>query len=214
VGDDASVTVVRNGMVLDTLVSDAGSPGELDSDPTPTPVTIGDTLTLAETLATTNGGRYQSALACTGTADTALADGLTVAPGETSIVCTYTNTQIVPLAVSKTSRVLTDGVNISNPKAIPGATIRYCIEVRNPGTVTATNVSVIDNLPGTLLYLPGTTRTGSSCSGASTIEDDNAVGADEADPYGTEVSGSMLIGSAASLGAGATFAILFDARLN
>lgn len=213
-GDDANLTVARGSVILDTLVSDAGSPGELDVDPTPTPVVIGDTLALAETLAATNAGRYQSALACTGIADTTLADGLTIAPGETAIVCTYTNTRIVPLSVTKVSRVLADGVNTVNAKAIPGATVRYCIEVTNPSTIAATNVSVVDTLPGSMFYLPGTSRTGSSCSGASTIEDDNASGADEADPYGTAFSGTTLTGSAASLGAGAVFAILFDAQLN
>jgi hypothetical protein len=84
---------------------------------------------------------------------------------------------------------------------------------RAPSTVTATNVSVIDNLPETLLYLPETSRTGPICSGTSTIEDDKAVRADETDPYVKNSSGSMLISSAAGLGAGATIAIQFDARL-
>lgn len=214
VGDDATIAIARGTTVLDTFASDAATPGDLDTDPIPTPVVIGDTLTLSETIAATNLGNYRSDLACTGTADTVLSNGLTVGPGETAIVCTYTNTRIVPLLISKTSSVLSDGVNAANPKAIPGATIRYCITVVNPGTLPASTISVIDTLPGSLAYMPGSARTGATCTGATAIEDDNAVGSDESDPYGTSFSGSTLTGSTASLGAGASFAILFDALLN
>lgn len=213
-GDDASIAIARGTTVLDTFVSEAASPGDLDTDPSPTPVNIGNTLTLSEILAATNGGNYQAAIACTGTADTALADGLTVGPGETAIVCTYTNTRIVPLLISKTSSVLADGVNSANPKAIPGATIRYCVAVANPGTLAANAVNVIDTLPGLLQYVPGSARTGATCQTATTVEDDDALGGDESDPYGVWFDGTTLFGFAANVAAGASFAILFNALLN
>ena len=214
VGDATSIAIARGGRILDTFASEASSPGDLDTDPTPTPVVIGDTLTLSETLAATNLGQYRSTLACTGTADTNLADGLTVGPGETAIVCTYTNARSVPLLVSKTSSVLADGVNTADPKAIPGATIRYCILVVNPGSVPVSDVRVVDTLPEPLLYIPGSARTGTSCESAVTVEDDDAFGSDESDPFGTAFNGTTLIGSAASLDAGASFAIVFQALLD
>lgn len=51
--------------------------------------------------------------------------------------------------VTKTSRIISDPVNgATNPKAIPGAIIEYCITVANAsGAATAENVNVTDDLP-------------------------------------------------------------------
>lgn len=64
------------------------------------------------------------------------------------------------LTVAKISRVLEDPVNGStNPKAIPGATIEYCIAVSNAaGTATATDVVVTDVLPDDLTFVVGSIR--------------------------------------------------------
>lgn len=59
------------------------------------------------------------------------------------------------LTVAKTSRVISDPVNGVSPnaKAIPGATVQYCITVANAaGAATATNVALIDDLPGDVTY--------------------------------------------------------------
>ncbi|MBX9727369.1 MAG: DUF11 domain-containing protein [Sphingopyxis sp.] len=213
-GDDATVTIARGATVIDSLLSDAGTANELDTDATPTPVVIGETLTLAETLAGTNVGRYLGALACTGTADANLANGLTVGAGETAIVCTYTNTRIADLLVDKSSTIISDGVNASNPKAIPGAVIRYCISVTNPGTLPATDIYVADILPVLMTYITGSARTGPSCATATTVEDDDAAGTDENDPHGASFNGTSLLGFTTSLGAGATFALAFNMLLN
>jgi hypothetical protein len=58
------------------------------------------------------------------------------------------------LTVTKLSRVVRDNVNgpgtsadATNPKAVPGATVEYCIVVSNAASAaTATNVAVADNL--------------------------------------------------------------------
>lgn len=57
------------------------------------------------------------------------------------------------LTVTKLSRVVRDNLNgpgtsadASNPKAVPGATVEYCIVVANTGSQTATNVAVSDDL--------------------------------------------------------------------
>ena len=50
------------------------------------------------------------------------------------------------LSVIKKSTVISDPTSSTNPKAIPGATVRYCILVENmAATVTATAINVIDN---------------------------------------------------------------------
>ena len=76
------------------------------------------------------------------------------------------------LTVTKTSTLISDPVNgTTNPKAIPGAVMEYCIAVANAaGAATATNLGISDPLPGTVLYssaygifLNGTV-TGATCN--------------------------------------------------
>lgn len=215
VGDQANLTIFRGATAIDTLASIAGTANELDSDPSPTAVTIGETLTLSETFpGSSNAATYSGAVQCTGAADTDLSNGLTIGTGETSIVCTYTNTRIVPLLVNKSSFVLSDPVNPTVPKAIPGGTVRYCIFTTNPGTLAATNVVAVDTLPSEVTYIAGSARTGADCNSATMVEDENSTGADESDPYGFSLVGSTITVLAATLAAGASFAFRFDAIIN
>ena len=210
VGDDATITVSNSGAVIDTLNSDAGSPNEIDTDATPTPVVFGDTLDFAETLAASNVANYVSSLACTGAADTNLADGLSIATGEAAISCTYTNTRS-GLAVAKTAEVVSDGVNLTDPKAIPGARIRYCVLTTNIGQTTAQSLTATDPLPPDVTYVAGSMLSGTSCAGAVTPEDEDDAGADESDPFGISITGNTVTGIATSLAPGSAFAIVFDA---
>ncbi len=51
------------------------------------------------------------------------------------------------LSVAKLSRVVSDPISgTTNPKAIPGATIEYCITVDNTGSAAASNVVITDDL--------------------------------------------------------------------
>lgn len=61
------------------------------------------------------------------------------------------------VTVTKVSSIIDDPINgTNNPKAIPGATIQYCITVANAsGAATATNVAVNDELPADVSYLSG-----------------------------------------------------------
>ena len=213
IGDDATITVSNGGSVVDTLNSDAGSANEIDTDATPTPAAFGDTLEFAETLAGTNVANYVSSLACTGAADTNLADGLTIAAGESAVSCTYTNTRS-GLAVDKTVEVVSDGVSLANPKAIPGATMRYCILTTNIGQTTAQSIVATDPLPSDVTFVAGSMHSGTSCAGAVTPEDDNDAGADETDPFGISFSGTTVTGIATSLAPGSAFAIVFEAVVN
>jgi uncharacterized repeat protein (TIGR01451 family) len=58
------------------------------------------------------------------------------------------------LTITKLSTVISDPINgTTNPKAIPGATIEYCITVANAtGSATATSVAISDPLPSTVAY--------------------------------------------------------------
>lgn len=58
------------------------------------------------------------------------------------------------VTVAKESRVVSDPVNgTTDPKAIPGATVEYCITVANAsGGALATNVDVVDDLPFDVTY--------------------------------------------------------------
>lgn len=210
VGDDAIVTVSNSGVVIDTLNSDAGDANELDADATPTSAVFGDTLQFTESLPVTNVANYLSSLACVGAADTNLADGLTIAAGETAISCTYTNTRS-GLAVVKTVEVISDGVSLADPKAIPGATIRYCILTTNIGQTTTQSIVATDLLPEDVTYVAGSMSSGTSCAGAVTPEDDDAAGADESDPFGISIAGTTITGIATSLAPGSAFAVAFEA---
>jgi uncharacterized repeat protein (TIGR01451 family) len=61
------------------------------------------------------------------------------------------------VTVAKTSRVVSDPVNgTTNAKAIPGATVEYCITVSNAsGAALATDVSVVDDLPFDVTFIAG-----------------------------------------------------------
>ncbi len=58
------------------------------------------------------------------------------------------------ISVSKTSTVLWDPINGStNPKAIPGAIVEYCIAIANAsGGAEATGVAISDTIPDNLAY--------------------------------------------------------------
>lgn len=127
---------------------------------------------------------------------------------------TFCNPQAT-LSVTKLSSILSDPVNATtNPKAIPGALVNYCILVTNPGSATATSIVATDVIPSDLTFIPGTIRSGTSCGTATVVEDDNNAGADESDPFGASISGSTLTMTAGSLGPTGTMAFTFRATLN
>ena len=84
--------------------------------------------------------------------DNVLADGIGATDGEYDGAFSDTGTYEVAgalVTVAKSSRVVSDPVNgTTDPKAIPGATVEYCITVANAaGAATATDVNVVDDLP-------------------------------------------------------------------
>jgi len=88
------------------------------------------------------------------------------------------------LTVTKLSRIVSDGISASNPKAIPGAIVEYCIVVTNGATAaTATAVNVQDDIGaiGNVTYdgsftpaINGTVVSGDTCTAGG---DDGAYNA-------------------------------------
>jgi uncharacterized repeat protein (TIGR01451 family) len=121
---------------------------------------------------------------------------------------------VAVLGVTKVSTLISDPTNgTTNPRAIPGAVMEYCILVQNPGSGTATNVIGTDTIPAALTYTAGSISSGATCGAASTAEDDDAAGADESDPFGASVSGAVLTATAATLGPSSGFALKFRATI-
>ncbi|WP_186265979.1 proprotein convertase P-domain-containing protein [Sphingorhabdus sp. SMR4y] len=119
------------------------------------------------------------------------------------------------LSVTKISSIISDPVNGSdNPKRIPDAIVQYCILISNSGAATADSIVATDNLSGPFTYNPGTMRSGSNCGSATTVEDDDATGSDESDPYGAYLSGSTITATAASLAPASSFALTFQVTID
>jgi uncharacterized repeat protein (TIGR01451 family) len=119
------------------------------------------------------------------------------------------------ISLAKTSAVLSDPTNgLTNPKAIPGAIVRYCITVANAGPVAATSVAITDPLPASITYTAGTMKSGASCATATTVEDDDNSGADEGDPVGASFTATILTIVQTSLATSGVIALIFDATVN
>lgn len=124
-------------------------------------------------------------------------------------------TPATTLSVTKISNVVSDPVNgTTNPKAIPGAILQYCILISNAGSATAASISATDNIPGDVTYTAASMQSGSNCGSAATAEDDDAAGADESDPFGASISGTVLTANAASLGPSEAFALTFQVTVD
>lgn len=122
--------------------------------------------------------------------------------------------QPATLNAAKASSVVTDNVSVSNPKALPGATIRYCITISNAGPGIAATINATDTLPPHLTYVPGTLASGADCATAATAEDDDAAGADETDPMGASFASGTVTITRPSMLAGTSFAVVLNATVN
>ncbi len=94
-------------------------------------------------------------------------------------------TRNVPLTVTKSALVLSDGVNLLNPKALPGATVQYCLVVNNASLLTAANgVALTDVVPANTTYVAESIVTGApggTCMLLGVAEDDDDQDAGETD---------------------------------
>ena len=124
------------------------------------------------------------------------------------------------ISINKTSTVISDPLNLAVlPKAIPGATVEYCLVVTNAGPGTATDLVIADPLPAHTAYVANSLRvggvaTGGQCVLNGSVEDDDATGADESDPYGGSFDGTTVRATLPTLTTVLPLAISFQVTLN
>lgn len=148
--------------------------------------------------------------------DTVLFDGASAGGdaannGQFSANGVYTVSGAV-LTLTKTSRVLADPVNDfvngtdpnPNAKAIPGATVEYCITVANAaGAATASGVTVNDDLPPEVTFVTGSSR----INGTATCTGGTAGGT--LTPGGGANGRDLLSGTLSDVAAGETRSMFF-----
>ncbi|QFT77596.1 DUF11 domain-containing protein [Erythrobacter sp. THAF29] len=131
------------------------------------------------------------------------------------------------VSVVKSSLIISDPVNnTTNPKAIPGAVIQYCIAVSNASGATATGVNVVDDLPFDVTYdstfgifVDGTATV--DTSGATPVAtcaldgSDGVVSGDASFSSGTgDLGEDQVIGDLSDIAAGATRSLYFRVTIN
>jgi uncharacterized repeat protein (TIGR01451 family) len=119
------------------------------------------------------------------------------------------------IAVSKTSTVIDNPTQgTTDPAAIPGATLSYCILVTNGGSAEATSVSAADPIPAEITFVSGSMQSGTSCAATATAEDDNASGGDDSDAIGASFAGNQVLVTTDTLGPSESIALRFRATVN
>ncbi|MBC7946002.1 MAG: hypothetical protein H7X91_12240 [Burkholderiales bacterium] len=117
------------------------------------------------------------------------------------------------ITAAKSSRVISDPSNgTTNPKAIPGAVVEYCIAVTNAaGGAAATNVTVADALAGQpVTYVAASITLGATnCTATDGVAKTDAADADEA-----SFAANTTTGSFASVPAGSTVVMQFRVTIN
>jgi uncharacterized repeat protein (TIGR01451 family) len=124
------------------------------------------------------------------------------------------------LTVIKSQTVISDPFNgVTNPKAIPGAVIEYCLDINNTGATQADAIVVTDAVPANATYQAGTIRVGvagggTSCtSGTGTVEDDDAAGVGDAGDFNVTTAGAVTV-RGGNIAAAARFKALFRVTIN
>jgi uncharacterized repeat protein (TIGR01451 family) len=160
---------ISNGATVVATATTTGTGATVATGATPsTQLTSGTAYGLNEVAAgPANLAYYAVAMACTNAAAGSTTVLPTSVPGTVTpvmgdvITCTITNAPkaaTATLTLTKTSVVVSDPVNgTTNPKAIPGAIIRYTIKVTNTGIapVDVSTIVITDPLP-TTVTLSGT----------------------------------------------------------
>jgi uncharacterized repeat protein (TIGR01451 family) len=120
------------------------------------------------------------------------------------------------ITVAKSSTVINDPFNgTSSPKAIPGATVEYCLVVSNAsGGAAASSVVLTDVVPTQTTYVTGSMKsgTGATCNGGTvtTLTDSSADGDNASFNTGTT---TVSVGTA-SIAAGSSVWAIFRVTVN
>lgn len=118
------------------------------------------------------------------------------------------------IEVTKTATTISDPLNLGVlPKAIPGAVIEYCIQVKNAGTGTATNIAVTDPIPAHSTFQAGSILVGGTVLlGACNADGSSVTDANDSD--NGQYDGTNVKSTIASLAAGVTRTTRFRVVLN
>lgn len=118
------------------------------------------------------------------------------------------------IVVNKYSRVLDDPFNGAvNPKRIPGATVEYCVAIRNTGASAATSVQVTDTI-STDLNPAGSVVFNGTVANITTDTDATTCASIAGTAGGGSFTGQLFTSTAvASLPAGSTAAVRFTATI-
>lgn len=124
------------------------------------------------------------------------------------------------LTVTKSQTVISDPFNgTTNPKAIPGAVVEYCIDINNTGASQADVVVMTDAVPANTTYQAGTIRVaaagaGTACtSGSGAAEDDDAAGVGDAGDFNVTTAGAVTV-RGGNIAAAARYKALFRVTIN
>ena len=125
------------------------------------------------------------------------------------------------VSVVKSSLVISDPLGSANPKAIPGAVIRYCIAVQNSGTgATATDISISDALPGEVDFNTGTIERNVTAvinTGVATCTPGTGASATDstadADGGGYDGGTNTVAGTLGNVAAGNTSGFMFEVTI-
>ncbi|WP_240782146.1 CshA/CshB family fibrillar adhesin-related protein [Qipengyuania sediminis] len=193
----------------------------------------------------TSLAQYNAVMACTNafaTSSTVLpaVPGSTITPQMGDVIaCTITNTRRATnatLAITKLSAIVSDPIrSTTNPLGIPGALVRYTIQISNsgPAAVTANSVFVLDGLPSQIevgsaaaaTFTQGTPTSGLTFTPATDLRFSNATTAPASfaactytpvaayDPAVRYVCLNPKGTMAGSTGTPPSFTISFDARV-
>ena len=144
-----------------------------------------------------------------GAVDTVLAD--TGRDAVESALDDYT-VQSATLGVFKSSRVVSDLVSGINPKALPGATVEYCIAVQNTGSVAATSVAIEDLIPANTTFVTGSILLGATVTDYGLATQSCSAGS--AGGSYTTTPSPRVNGTLASVGAASTSGLIFRVTIN
>ncbi len=118
------------------------------------------------------------------------------------------------LEVTKTATPISDPINLAVlPKAIPGAVIEYCIQVKNAGNTTATDVAITDPIPAQSTYQTGSLLAGGTVLLGACNPDGTSL-SDANDSDAGQFDGTNVKATIATLAAGATRTARFRVVLN
>lgn len=119
------------------------------------------------------------------------------------------------LQVTKIATTISDPVNSTTlPKAIPGAVVEYCIQVKNAGSGTAGSIAITDAIPAHSTYQPGSLVVGGTVLlGACNGDGSSVTDATDSDA-GQYDSSTGIKATIATLAAGATRTARFRVTLN